>query len=825
MTSMDLDDAMNTCSVYFTEEKEESYEATATHSHWVDYTYQNGASSENFSQYTEGNQVEAFLGGKAYFSALLDAFKSAQKTIYITGWQVNWDAQLATGIRLVDALFNEVCTKKDLKVYIMPWNCRSPVQTYAKTTERVFAALNTFLGREAFYVRLAGDQSGIFFSHHQKCVVVDEKIAFVGGIDLAYGRYDENTGQEGYSLVADAEGRKGMNRYNSCVYHTEPVPEPGTLVTTDTIGYDPMDESVHSPYPPKREDRPWEEEQKAEQNRKQEHEAAKRIALAVLKPQYYQRPDAEEDKYKYKDKDKDKDKDKSVNDHGYKSPYHWLNASVQPRMPWQDYQVRLCGPVVDDLIRNFVRRWNSYQLEDHDTELQTSKPHLVAPEGYPSAQCANGCQVQMLRSASLKMRNAEGIGEPKMKQDDIYRSVHQLISKAEHYIYIENQFFISAFGKPSIPDSAPLSEVAGSLSGQIAAVATKAVPGNSNAEPENEIAEWLGERISQTIYAKNTQPFHVCIVLPVHPEGKLDEASIVAQIHQTRQTLVSGSRSLLNRVRQALWVKGWLEKNNISRAKWCSEIPAKETECEKNRWYEEISYEACAKYVTLLNLRAWSEVGGVPVTEQIYVHSKLMIVDDRYVLVGSANINERSQLGDRDSELAVMIADTEGGYQDIDGSGELTPYRKFACDLRKSVWAKLLGHAAGDFPEFLAMPAKPEGWQKIRELAMKNAGIYEDAFDFIPRNYLNKVDINDQYEDNAEEDPSSLWPVFKSNKFDPKEAAKEMPFSANFWETYKEKSKNKSDKLKEIKGYITLLPIHWTEDENNLVDYHVELID
>ncbi|END1364771.1 hypothetical protein ACK1FJ_004750, partial [Salmonella enterica] len=99
------------------------------------------------------------------------------------------------------------------------------------------------------------------------------------------------------------------------------------------------------------------------------------------------------------------------------------------------------------------------------------------------------------------------------------------------------------------------------------------------------------------------------------------------------------------------------------------------------------------------------------------------------------------------------------------------------------------------------------------------------TFDFIPRNYLNKVDINDQYEDNAEEDPSSLWPVFKSNKFVPKEAAKVMPFSANFWETYKEKSKNKSDKLKEIKGYITLLPIHWTEDENNLVDYHVELID
>ena len=33
----------------------------------------------------------------------------------------------------------------------------------------------------------------------------------------------------------------------------------------------------------------------------------------------------------------------------------------------------------------------------------------------------------------------------------------------------------------------------------------------------------------------------------------------------------------------------------------------------------------------------------------IYVHSKLLIVDDEYLLVGSANINQRSLDGDRDS--------------------------------------------------------------------------------------------------------------------------------------------------------------------------------
>jgi hypothetical protein len=39
------------------------------------------------------------------------------------------------------------------------------------------------------------------------------------------------------------------------------------------------------------------------------------------------------------------------------------------------------------------------------------------------------------------------------------------------------------------------------------------------------------------------------------------------------------------------------------------------------------------------------------VTEQIYIHSKLLIVDDRLVICGSANINDRSMLGKRHTSL------------------------------------------------------------------------------------------------------------------------------------------------------------------------------
>ena len=39
---------------------------------------------------------------------------------------------------------------------------------------------------------------------------------------------------------------------------------------------------------------------------------------------------------------------------------------------------------------------------------------------------------------------------------------------------------------------------------------------------------------------------------------------------------------------------------------------------------------------------------------QVYVHSKIMIIDDRAALIGSANINDRSLLGSRDSEVNIL---------------------------------------------------------------------------------------------------------------------------------------------------------------------------
>ena len=60
------------------------------------------------------------------------------------------------------------------------------------------------------------------------------------------------------------------------------------------------------------------------------------------------------------------------------------------------------------------------------------------------------------------------------------------------------------------------------------------------------------------------------------------------------------------------------------------------------------------EYISFLGLRTHSIINNTPTTEIIYVHSKLMIVDDSIIIIGSANINDRSMLGTRDSEIAVF---------------------------------------------------------------------------------------------------------------------------------------------------------------------------
>lgn len=77
------------------------------------------------------------------------------------------------------------------------------------------------------------------------------------------------------------------------------------------------------------------------------------------------------------------------------------------------------------------------------------------------------------------------------------------------------------------------------------------------------------------------------------------------------------------------------------------------------------------------------------VSEELYIHSKVLIADDRLVICGSANLNDRSQLGTHDSEIAVIIEDPTPVESFM--NGQQFTASKFAASLRRQLFRKNLG--------------------------------------------------------------------------------------------------------------------------------------
>ncbi|MDO3637882.1 phospholipase D-like domain-containing protein [Mycolicibacterium arseniciresistens] len=84
--------------------------------------------------------------------------------------------------------------------------------------------------------------------------------------------------------------------------------------------------------------------------------------------------------------------------------------------------------------------------------------------------------------------------------------------------------------------------------------------------------------------------------------------------------------------------------------------------------------------------------GGSPV----YVHSKVMVIDDRLLRVGSSNLNNRSMGFDSECDVAI-----EAGAEAADGSGQ-DDVRATIVAVRHRLISEHLGVSAGEFERTLA---------------------------------------------------------------------------------------------------------------------------
>jgi phosphatidylserine/phosphatidylglycerophosphate/cardiolipin synthase-like enzyme len=570
-----------------------------------------------------------------YFEELLRLLPLAKRRVMIAGWYISPGLLLRRGMpadlrtRLDNVLV--ACAERNVQVYIMIWNASDLVfdlQSGYVVSHLMKLHPNIKVMRHPYVVPVT-------WSHHQKLVAVDEVVAFVGGVDLAYGRYDTSA----YAL-SDPDGATFPGRdYNNLV-----------------------------------------------------------LGVESNGPTYSAAPN--------------------------------IKRESMPRMPWHDVHVQIVGEAARDAAWNFVQRWNLNARSSPnaiemilplapDPSVQQLR-ELVARYELPESNLHFGCLLQMVRSASSW---SAGLAEP---ERSVYMAILHYIERAQHYIYIENQYFISSMRR---------------------------------SYPKNRVLRAIYKRVKRAILQKDT--FRVIILLPVFPAGNLAAASTRYIIKHVYKSISRSEDSLFARLKKR--------------------FPSVDL----------------TQYVKFFSLRAHGMIGDRMHTEQVYVHAKLLLVDDLVAVVGSANINDRSLLGTRDSELCVVVEQSRSDCSSILEPGVMNgrPHSgsRFVRSLRLALWNRYLGLEPGS--DLLIDPVSEATFQLLRNTALSNTAVYNAVFPtVVPDNVRTLADLQRQ--------------LLTTKKDYSEEEVRRQEDAQRSWEL------RRREKLRELQGILVDFSTSFLEDEH-----------
>jgi len=142
---------------------------------------------------SHADKAAFLIDGAAYFEALAKALEQAQRTIFITAWDIDSRIQLlrrdgsATGpTTLGDFLNAKTKRTPGLEVYVLTWDFP---MLYIREREWLPIFNLGWKTHRRIHFHL-DDEHPIGASQHQKFIVVDNRVAFCGGLDLANSRWD-----------------------------------------------------------------------------------------------------------------------------------------------------------------------------------------------------------------------------------------------------------------------------------------------------------------------------------------------------------------------------------------------------------------------------------------------------------------------------------------------------------------------------------------------------------------------------------------------------------------------------------------------------------
>ena len=311
-----------------------------------------------------------------------------------------------------------------------------------------------------------------------------------------------------------------------------------------------------------------------------------------------------------------------------KASAHPNIESQGPREPWHDIHCKVEGKIAYDVFCNFRERWNkqgkkdgnmdldfltldldfitSFDLDDDGTEdsTHTWNCQLFRSINEDSAIFGNSTTNYCHENGTSINKLSRKSGVP--TESSILQAYIQMIRSAENFIYIENQYFLG-------------SSHCWKLHGH-----EKHTP---NKICHHIIPVEIAMKIVEKIHSETR--FVAYILVPMFPEGDPTTSPVQEILHWQHRTMEMMYEKVSEAIKEA--------KSDTIPTDWLVFMCLGKQEL----FNDLISVGD--------STNAFARSSHFP----IYVHSKMMIVDDSYIIVGSANLNQRSMSGSRDSEIAV----------------------------------------------------------------------------------------------------------------------------------------------------------------------------
>ncbi|XP_044944561.1 phospholipase D1 isoform X1 [Mustela putorius furo] len=679
----------------------------------------------SYAAIQENTLAKWYVNAKGYFEDVANAMEEAEEEIFITDWWLSPEIFLKRPVvegnrwRL-DCILKRKA-QQGVRIFVMLYKeVELALGINSEYSKRTLMRLhpNIKVMRHPDHV----SSTVYLWAHHEKLVIIDQSVAFVGGIDLAYGRWDDNEHR-----LTDVGSVKRVTG----------GPSLGSLTAETTESMESLslkDKNKSSKNPPtlKSVDDMDSKLKGIGKSRK--------FSKFSLYRQLYKHHLHNTDSISSVDSASNTSSIRSLQTgmgelHGETRFWHgkdycnfvfkdwvqldkpfadFIDRYSTPRMPWHDIGSAVHGKAARDVARHFIQRWNFTKI------MKSKYRSLSYPFLLPKSQTTAHelkyqvpgsvhANVQLLRSA------ADWSAGIKYHEESIHAAYVHVIENSKHYIYIENQFFISCADDKVV---------------------------------FNKIGDAIAQRILKA--HRESQRYRVYVVIPLLPgfEGDISTGggnALQAIMHFNYRTMCRGEYSILGQLKEKLG----------------------------NQWIN---------YISFCGLRTHAELEGNLVTELIYVHSKLLIADDNTVIIGSANINDRSMLGKRDSEMAVIVQDTETVPSVMDG--EEYQAGRFAQGLRLQCFRVVLGYLS-ESSENIQDPVSDKFFKEVWvATAARNATIYDKVFRCLPNDEVhNLIQLRDFINK----------PVL----------AREDPIRAE-------------EELKKIRGFLVQFPFYFLSEESLL---------